>query len=226
MKAAQDRCFSYSELKAIKGVDNGEKLVSLNQFCPEFRATPGSEKMRPYVGDEIFVRSGVAQRLKNAQAELADLLEGAVLSVRYGYRHPEIQQRNFKEFYDRAKGDNPSFSEQELLEYVHHYMAIPDVGGHPVGGAIDITIEIKGVELDMGCAMADFSDMSKVHTFSDSITESQQKNRILLRTIMMNQGFAPYDFEWWHFSFGDREWACYYRQESTYYDTIDFRLSR
>ncbi|MDR3125675.1 MAG: hypothetical protein LBU20_01195 [Candidatus Nomurabacteria bacterium] len=27
---------------------------------------------------------------------------------------------------------------------------------------------------------------------------------------MMSQGFAPYDGEWWHFSYGDREWAAWY----------------
>jgi D-alanyl-D-alanine dipeptidase len=30
----------------------------------------------------------------------------------------------------------------------------------------------------------------------------------------MRQGLAPFDGEWWHFSYGDREWAKYYEEEA------------
>lgn len=35
---------------------------------------------------------------------------------------------------------------------------------------------------------------------------------------MMLYGFAPYDGEWWHFSFGDKEWAFYYKKEATLFE--------
>lgn len=30
---------------------------------------------------------------------------------------------------------------------------------------------------------------------------------MLLRDCMLRVGFAPFDGEYWHFSYGDREWA-------------------
>jgi zinc D-Ala-D-Ala dipeptidase len=34
---------------------------------------------------------------------------------------------------------------------------------------------------------------------------------------MVEAGFAPYQLEWWHFSFGDQNWAAYYGLESSLY---------
>ena len=38
---------------------------------------------------------------------------------------------------------------------------------------------------------------------------------------MMKEACAPYDGEWWHFSYGDKEWAFYYKKEEALYDQID-----
>jgi len=46
------------------------------------------------------------------------------------------------------------------------------------------------------------------------------KNRILLRYLLKKQGFAPYDGEWWHFSYGDREWAFYYKKKNAIYGQV------
>ena len=38
---------------------------------------------------------------------------------------------------------------------------------------------------------------------------------------MLEQEFAPYDGEWWHFSYGDREWAFYYKKEKALYKQVN-----
>ena len=38
------------------------------------------------------------------------------------------------------------------------------------------------------------------HPFYKKITKIQQKNRLLLRTVMLENGFQPYENEWWHFT--------------------------
>jgi D-alanyl-D-alanine dipeptidase len=40
---------------------------------------------------------------------------------------------------------------------------------------------------------------------------------------MMNEGFAPYDGEWWNFSYGDKEWACYYKKEMSLYNQVNIK---
>ncbi|QQR69366.1 MAG: hypothetical protein IPI58_01405 [Alphaproteobacteria bacterium] len=39
---------------------------------------------------------------------------------------------------------------------------------------------------------------------------------------MTSVGFAPFDGEWWHFSYGDREWAKYYGRSHAIYSQIAF----
>ncbi len=217
-------CFSYLELMQIKGHENGEPLVDLREEITEILFGPGSERMVSYIGRAMLVRKGVCERLQRAQNSLSEKFPGHRLKVYYAYRHPEVQKGNFERFLKEARKKFQSYSEEELLAYVHHYMAIPEVGGHTVGGAIDLTIESLEGELDMGSGMADFSDMEKVHTFSQTIGDKQLENRLLLRNTLMVEGFAPYDFEWWHFSYGDREWACYYNLGETLYEPLDFRM--
>ena len=99
---------------------------------------------------------------------------------------------------------------------------MPEVAGHPTGGAVDIRIiDANGKPLDMGTDIHDFVKNSYVHT--PFISKEAWHNRQLLRLCMLTAGFAPYDGEWWHFSYGDREWARYYGKLDAIYDQIVFQ---
>lgn len=143
----------------------------------------------------VWVRKTVAEKL----GRIAGLI------VAEGYRHPEEQERLFL---------------QELLvhqniEKAHQFIALPSVAGHPTGGAVDVTLP-----LDMGGSIKDFSQPEKLPTFSACITPCQAKNRKLLHDLMIGEGFAPFYGEWWHFSYGDREWAAFYGYPKTLYGPV------
>jgi D-alanyl-D-alanine dipeptidase len=57
-------------------------------------------------------------------------------------------------------------------------------------------------------------------TFSPFISKEAWANRQLLRRVMIQAGFAPFDGEWWHFSYGDKEWARYYDKRAAMYDQL------
>jgi len=61
---------------------------------------------------------------------------------------------------------------------------------HMTGGAIDVVLH--GV------------DMSK------------KRNQQLLRKIMLQAGFAPYDVEFWHYEYGTRRWGRFYNRPPIY----------
>jgi len=44
--------------------------------------------------------------------------------------------------------------------------------------------------------------------------------RLLLHDLMIEAGFAPYYGEWWHFSYGDAEWAAFYEKSKTLYSLL------
>jgi D-alanyl-D-alanine dipeptidase len=99
-------------------------------------------------------------------------------------------------------------------------IAYPPVAGHPTGGAVDVTLVTDGFDIDMGGVIADFSDEERIRTFSNSVTAFQKENRLMLRELMLSHGFAPFDGEWWHFCFGDREWAAYYGEKAAIYGPL------
>jgi zinc D-Ala-D-Ala dipeptidase len=74
----------------------------------------------------------------------------------------------------------------------------PRYGGHNRGVAIDLTIERDGKPLDMGSEFDSFSDKSNYD--ASKVSAAAHANRMLLRQLMIDAGFRPYDAEWWHFS--------------------------
>ncbi len=73
--------------------------------------------------------------------------------------------------------------------------------GHTRGSTVDLTIvHIKhpSQQLDMGTHF-DFMDEFS-HTFSEHIQGEKRENRLLLRNLMQEANFNPYDKEWWHFT--------------------------
>jgi D-alanyl-D-alanine dipeptidase len=167
-----------------------------------------------------LVRETVLQKLQVVDTLLKQQNKDYQLTVTEGWRAMEIQEQKFNEQSERL---NSLYTDQtELFEAVHRYIAVPGVSTHPTGGAVDVAIydTRNNSMLDFGADIYDF-DVGRIqYTFSPEIKlgSSAYKNRILLRNVMLSQGFAPYDGEWWHFSFGDKEWATYYGKDQYLYN--------
>lgn len=88
-----------------------------------------------------------------------------------------------------------------------NYVAAPNPGSlHNFGMAMDLTLQTKdGVQLDMGTGFDDFADLSqpkleKKFLALGQLTQQQLDNRLLLRSLLENQGFQVLEHEWWHFN--------------------------
>ena len=206
-----------AELQAIQVTDNAEPLVNLTNFLPayccRYQRKDSSVKT-------VLVRQTVAERLQNVQARLQKRAPGLHLVVEEGYRSPDYQERYFIQQLLLETAIQPAMELTALLEAVHQRVALPSVAGHPTGGAIDVTIADSGINLDMGGAIADFSEPHLLPTDSLVISSNQQSNRMILHDLMVAEGFAPFYGEWWHFSYGDREWAAFYGLKKSLYQTI------
>lgn len=170
----------------------------------------------------MYVREEVAKKIKKAAIQLSRRMPGAKLRVVFAYRHPKIQKKYFNAQRKRIKKMFPGLKEKELQAKAHLLSASPDVAGHPTGGCIDLTITTMSGDLDMGTRIADFSNLERIRFSDIGVTARQKRNRTLLRTLMVNQGFAPFDGEWWHFSYGDREWAHFYKKSRAIFGPIEF----
>lgn len=200
-----------------------EPLVDVSHYDSTILAEYAKNDMLPYTGQKIIVRENLAQRLALANADLAPM--GYCLKVVYGYRHPAVQLDYFTKRQNILRAEFPHLNETDLVELTHSFVAMPEVAGHPTGGAIDVTLACSaGYELDMGTKIADFTQPDTIKTYADGLTSLQQANRQLLHDVLVAQGFAPFYGEWWHFSFKDREWAAFYGHKQAVYGPIEFSL--
>lgn len=208
-----EKMASISEMQAIPWEDCQEPMVNLHLACPSIYC------MERW--GEIFVRKPVAEKLFQIQDRLTAMNRGFRLGVSEGYRSMEQQEKLFLEMLVSCARSDPSMSSESLSEKVHDQMfALPSVAGHPTGGAVDVTIFTGEREWDMGGAIRDFSNLALLPFLSPLAAPGQAKRRMFLRELMMKEGFAPFPGEWWHFSFGDREWAIFYGQPKTFYGPV------
>ena len=76
----------------------------------------------------------------------------------------------------------------------------------------------------MGVALDDITaDAGRIKTFGENLTGQQISNRMALFQAMTTAGFMPFFGEYWHFMYGDREWAYFSGLGESLYSNIDFR---
>ena len=152
-----------------------------------------------YKNDCIIMTQQTATALRKIQSILKK--EGLGLKIFDAYRPQEAVDH----FVKWAKALNDTLMKKEFYPKVSKSQLffqgyIASKSAHTRGSTIDLTlVKLKtGKELDMGSSFDFFGDES--HPFYKKITKKQQKNRLLLRKIMLENGFNPYDNEWWHFT--------------------------
>ncbi|MFE7797982.1 M15 family metallopeptidase [Nocardia sp. NPDC057440] len=181
------------------------------------RAEPLTDGLVRVPKDGIIVRRTVADRLYWAGQALKSYDKDLQLEVVCGYWSPKIQRDLFEQA--RSSLDDDYRSRDDLVEAAHRRIAVPDVAAHPTGAGVDVHILRDGAPIDMGTKIWDFDRNS--YTFSPFVSREAWDNRQLLRRCMIHADFAPFDGEWWHFSYGDKEWACFYHKPEALYDVID-----
>ena len=100
----------------------------------------------------------------------------------------------------------PDLNKTELFEKGY----IASRSSHSRGSTVDLTLlDMKtGKEIDMGGPFDFFSEVS--HPDYRGVTDEQYENRMLLQSVMVRNGFVPYDCEWWHFPLKDEPYPDTY----------------
>jgi D-alanyl-D-alanine dipeptidase len=187
------------QVSKVNPITDGEQFVKLP---PEM-----TDKNCKYP----LVRETVLKKLCAADMWLKTKDKDFQLVVVDAYRPLDIQKRAFADALERANKD---------IEAAHKQIAVPEVAGHPTGGAVDVVIydKQKAGLLDFGTGYCNWGAGRKLYYASPEISKQAMKNRKLLRTAMIKQGFLQYTGEWWHFSYGDKEWAFVNNKDAAYYD--------
>lgn len=168
----------------------------------------------------IYIRPKVLRRLQEAAMSLNERYR---LIIRAGHRPIDVQNSELLGCMQNFKKDHPAASDYEALRHARMFVSDPmiELPPHCCGAAVDIDLFDKkyGTLVDFGGRVNQETDTSYLH--SNKISQSQQNNRLMLLTVMLNAGFASTAFEWWHYSYGDQTWAWFYGHDNSLYGLIE-----
>lgn len=163
----------------------------------------------------ILLRESVAMKIY----KVADSLpENVYLKIYSAYRSRLELYSIWKEELDRVTKENPDMGRAEILQLVNSKVTSPNksMGGHDTGAAVDVALCDKdGNDFDFGTKYHDN------HRNRD-LTKEQKENRKTLLKLMRTQNFIKNPGQWWHFSYGDKNWSAYKGKRSgAFYDSAE-----
>ncbi len=173
-----------------------------------------------------YLRSGVLDRLHQAQQSLAQLRPGYRLQIFDAYRPVEVQQYMVDYTFQQVCQDQKIYqpttvAATAIWQQVYQIWAVPSFElatppPHSTGAAIDLSIiDAEQQPVAMGSPIDEMSDRSQPNYFQDQPAgQLFHQNRELLRQVMETAGFERHPGEWWHFSWGDQLWAWISQQKN------------
>jgi D-alanyl-D-alanine dipeptidase len=217
---------SFEQRESVDVGTSNEPMVSAKKYDSRILTTQ-REDMLPYMGELVVVRDSVAKKLAAVNARLYP--QGYVLKVVYGYRHPEIQTKYFERRKAQIKKEwdelGKKYTDDALNRATDVFSAYPPIAGHPTGGCVDVRFVRldDGKELDCTPATQEMTSAEEedvMKTFSKHISPQQLANRMFMHETMLAEGFAPFYGEWWHFMYGEREWAAFIGEKAAMYAPV------
>jgi D-alanyl-D-alanine dipeptidase len=174
----------------------------------------------PRRSSDFRIRASVYEMLKKAQASLP---AGYRFMVFETYRAFAKQEKLWANTNKQMKERYPDLPEDKLFQLCENFTANPYDGigsGHMAGCAIDLTLcDEQGKEFGMGTAMHEKNEKTK--TECEGLTPEERTLRGILKKSMEDAGFINYPAEWWHYSYGDHQWAWLTGRKECIYGIID-----
>ena len=158
------------------------------------------ERIDAYEAPVAYLTREAAEALKNVSDDL--MAQGYRIKIYDAYR-PQTAVDHFKAWAEDLEATEmkpyfyPEVDKSELFD--KGYIAAKS--GHSRGSTVDLTIVdmMTGREVDMGGGFDYFGELSHPD-YTETLTQEQIENRMILRKAMVNNGFRPLPEEWWHFT--------------------------
>ncbi len=172
---------------------------------------------------QVLLRRDVVEMLKKAERCLPS---GLRFKIWDGFRTTAVQNALYSELYKKLEQEHADWSDHQVHKATQEFVADPTkdakfAAPHNTGAAVDLTIiDSNRDELPMGTGFDHFDVESYTFHFQDSSPGSEEaqwhENRMVLYNALIPLGFFNFPDEWWHFSYGDREWAKKYKRDIIY----------
>ncbi len=172
----------------------------------------------------IFLRTPVIEKLNQALSLLPPAYGFEILD---GWRSLATQISLRESFRAAIMARHPEYDETRIQEALNHFVADPRRADmtppHQTGGSVDLTLFdiASGAVLDMGTAFDEPSHRSYSSALDQEVgSPAQQHRRILIHT-MLRAGFTNLPTEWWHFDYGNQNWAFFSGQNQAIFGAVN-----
>lgn len=169
---------------------------------------------------DFRIRKSIYDMMKAAQKRLPD---NYCFMIYEAYRPLARQVALWKMATDYIEKEYPDASPQQKRDMTETFVADPFNGigsGHQACCAIDISLcDKSGKEYNMGTACQEISPLS--NTYAEGLGPEAIRNRKILVDALESEGFINYSSEWWHFSYGDHQWAYLKGVGEAFFGPID-----
>lgn len=189
-----------------------DPLIAAEEFG--FQIEPMYFKSSLTTDPNIYLRRNFLEILKKAERSLPT---GLRFKIWDGFRTTKVQQKLYDELYKKLEQQHCNWSKINLHQAVLGFVAEPTktadfAAPHNTGAAVDLTlVDADGQELPMGTPFDHFEVESYTFHFQNAPPNTEKskfhQNRMILYNSLIPLSCFNFPDEWWHFSYGDREWA-------------------
>lgn len=197
--------------------DNHEPLVDLRKYLPNVVIRIDKQRIRRE--KTVYLRNTVAQMLAKADSYLP---KGLRFVIGDAWRPAFVQCSIYFDFVSKGKKRYPGLSYANILKEIKKYVA-PwkglGVSGHMTGGAIDLRLaDRSGRKIPMRSKSLDYRENALSN--QPKLSASLRRNRQILFDAMEKAGFTNYPLEYWHWNYGDYQWAKRGKKSNAFYGAV------
>ena len=216
----EPRPFSWEASRLLPIEECGEPLVPASLIPEKILSRPQYflHRIEGAVA-ECFVRKTVLARLVEASSLLPSGYRFVLLDA---WRPRQVQTALFQKFRFELREKMPLLDDQEITTLATQFVSPPSLNPsspspHVTGGAVDLTLaDATGLCLPMGTAFDETTERSLTDYFERKLSSKEKmegeemeflRNRRVLHGVMSRAGFTNYPEEWWHYEYGNQNWA-------------------
>lgn len=193
-----------------------ESLVDLKKYCPGIIIDLA--RWRRKQEKTVYLRRSVAKIINKAKSYLP---KGMTFIIGDAWRPQYVQQKIQQRFIGWFSYKNPTWSRKRVIKEIEKYVA-PATGkfasGHMTGSAVDIRLIKNGRRVPMKSSKLTYQE----NALSDQpkLPMSLKKNREIMFQVLKKAGLSNYPKEYWHWSYGDIQWAKRNKKKVAIYGVI------
>jgi D-alanyl-D-alanine dipeptidase len=206
------------QLSATQSIQEDQSpLVSLKDAGFNMMFEPSLMKDYDY-----RVREAVHEKIGRISRVLAE--QDKVLIIRSVWRSFEHQRRLWEKKYAVMQKKYPHKHTDDIKVIVSHFIAPPDKSMHATGGAVDALIfDVKnGCVMDFGNNEGFTLELDETcYPYHPDISPKAKQNRQLLIHLFEEEDFVVDILEYWHFDYGNANWATEKGEEHARYGVIE-----